>query len=300
MSVVNKIIGVCRFSYLGLGGFRINEAGAEEAAKALYAADRMTLRFAYFETICLPSLAAQTDSDFTFVALIADTMPLPFRQRLKRLTETYPFLRIAVLESTGPYNSTRRAFSRGLDGQETDFITGFRLDDDDAVSVDYIARTREAADTLITLGWATKDDPAAVCFHRGIYWDMKRPDAPFWDYSEIQPLGLASAMVHHRDSRQNIYRWNHRKLASKVRCWTDPSDVMFLRTLHDHNDSGRVMPRDAEQIPDEQARRLLKDRFGLNPKRLLSTMDRVHGGTDAARQWAAETREDPFGKDGDA
>lgn len=286
MSVVNKIVGVCRFSYLGLGGFRINDAGAEEAEKALYAPERMSLRFAYFENICLPSLAAQTDPDFTFVALIADTMPLPFRQRLKRLAEAYPFLRIAILETTGPYNSARRAFWRGLDGQDTDFITGFRLDDDDAVSVDYIAKTRDIADTLIKLGWATEDTPAAVCFHRGIYWDMKRPDDPFWDYTEIKPLGLASAMVHHRDSRHHIYRWNHRKLAGKVRCWTDPTDHMFVRTLHGHNDSNRQIPSDAELLPEQEAHVLLRERFGLTPKQLLPMMKSLHD--NGARPSAAQ------------
>lgn len=288
----NKIIGVCRFSYLGEHGFRSLDGGPEAAAKALYAPARMQRRFAYFENICLPSLDAQTDPDFVLVALIGDTMPFHFRKRLKRLTETHPYLRVCTLEAAGPVNSTRRAFRRGLD-EETDFITGFRIDDDDAVACDYIERTRAVADGLIAMNWATADTPAAVCFHRGIYWDMTRKDDPFWDYSEPQPLGLASAMIHTPDSTHNIYRWNHRKLACNARCWIDPNEYMFVRTLHGHNDSGRSIPPGARQLPDWQARKLFRERFGLTPKRLLPIMEKLQeDGSGMAQDLADQARAD--------
>lgn len=300
---VNKIIGVCRFSYLGDAGFRTLKGGPEAAATALYAPDRMQRRFAYFENICLPSLAAQTDPDFVLVALIGDTMPFHFRKRLKRLAEKHLFLRICTLEAAGPLNSTRRAFRRGLDEAEADFITGFRLDDDDAVGIDYIERTREVADGLIAMNWATKETPAAVCYHRGIYWDMKRDGDQFWDYSEPQPLGLAAAMIHHPDSQHNIYRWNHRKLACHARCWIDPHEYMFVRTLHGHNDSDRSIPPAARPLPDWQAKKLFRERFGLNPKRLLPTMEKLQqDGSGMAQQLADEARADMAdhnGSDGD-
>ncbi len=296
---VNKIIGVCRFSYLGDAGFRTLNKGPEEAAAELYAPGRMQRRFAYFENICLPSLDAQTDQDFVLVALIGDTMPFHFRKRLKRLAEKHPYLRICTLEAAGPLNSTRRAFRRGLD-EEADFITGFRLDDDDAVGCDYIERTREISDNLIKLNWATAEVPAAVCFHRGIYWDMKRDDDQFWDYSEPQPLGLASAMIHHPDSQHNIYRWNHRKLACHARCWIDPHEYMFVRTLHGHNDSDRSIPPGSRELPLWQARKLFRERFGLNPKRLLPMMEKLQEeGSGMARQLADEARADIAKGDGE-
>lgn len=298
MAVVNKIIGVCRFSYLGDAGFRTLKGGAEEAARILYAPGRMQRRFAYFENICLPSLAVQTDMDFVLVALIADTMPFHFRKRLKRLADKYAFLRIATLEAAGPLNSTRRAFRRGLDEMETDFITGFRLDDDDAVGCDYIERTREISDNLIKLGWATAEVPAAVCFHRGIYWDMKREEEQFWDYSEPQPLGLASAMIAHPDSQHNIYRWNHRKLAANARCWIDPHEYMFVRTLHGHNDSDRSIPPGARVLPDWQAKKLFRERFGLNPKKLFPMMAALQEeGSGMARQLATEASSEMDGEE---
>jgi hypothetical protein len=268
----NQIIGVCRFSYLGEGGFQTQKNDFDTAAEILYAVPRMLRRFAFFENICLPSLAAQTDGDFKLVALIGDTMPFRWRKRLKGLMEQYPFLEVCTLEAAGPLNSTRRAFRRAWNGQAP-YITGFRIDDDDAVATDYIERTRAISDQLLTLGWADEDTPAAICFHRGIYWDMAREEEnQFWDFSEKEPLGLASAMITTPEGMANIYRWNHRKLASQVRCWIDPTEFMFVRTLHSHNDSDRSIPPDAQVLPAFQAKKLFRERFGLAPRKLLPMM----------------------------
>jgi hypothetical protein len=271
----NQIVGVCRFSYLGLGGFEASRHDAEALAELLYDPARMARRFAFFERLCLPSLAAQTDMDFRLVVLIGSSMPMRFRKRLKGLAETYPFLQICALEPNGPLHATRRAFRRGTrDG--ADFVTGFRIDDDDAVAVDYIARTRAAADQLIRLGWADADNPAVIAFHRGIYWDLNDRDQPFHDFREIGPLGLAAAMITRPDDQSNIFRWNHRRVAAHVRLWSDPTELMFLRTLHQHNDSGRSIPPGAEPIAKPHARKLLATRFGLDPDTVLPLMWKHH------------------------
>ena len=202
-------------------------------------------------------------------------MPFRWRKRLKGLMEQYPFLEVCTLEAAGPLNSTRRAFRRAWNGTAT-YITGFRIDDDDAVACDYIARTREISDQLLTLGWADTQTPAAICFHRGIYWDMARPEEEqFWDFSEKEPLGLASAMITTPEGMTNIYRWNHRKLASQVRCWIDPNEYMFVRTLHGHNDSDRSIPPDARVLPAWQAKKLFRERFGLMPNRLQALIQQT-------------------------
>ncbi len=298
MGIVNKVIGVCRFSYLGDAGFQTLKGGPEEAARQLYAPGRMERRFAYFENICLPSLAAQTDLDFRLVVLIGKSMPGPWRRRLRALKEAHTFLDICAIDPVGPLQSSRRAFRKGV-SEPTDFVTGFRIDDDDAVAIDFIEKTREISDNLIKLNWATKEVPAAVCFHRGIYWDMKRDADQFWDHSEVMPLGLASAMITRPDAIENIYRWNHRKLAAHARCWIDPHDFMFVRTLHAHNDSDRSIPPPALQLPDWQARKLFRERFGLNPKRLLPIMKKLHEeGSGMARQLASEADADMADDDG--
>ena len=122
----NQIVGVCRFSYPATGGFRLSAKGHDEVADTLYAPERMRRRFAYFENIFLPSLAAQTDTDFSIVALIGDAMPLKWRRRLKGLRSTYPFLQLCAVEPVGPLQAARRAFRIGS-REDVPFVTGFRL-----------------------------------------------------------------------------------------------------------------------------------------------------------------------------
>jgi len=276
MGAENQIVGVCRFSYPSIGGFRSANRSVERSCEILYDPARMRRRFTYFETICLPSLAAQTDQDFTLVLLIGDTMPLRWRRRLKALAADHPFLQICAIESNGPLQSTRRAFRRGAN-EGVDFVTGFRIDDDDAVAVDYIARTREAADTLIRIGWADAETPAVVAFQRGLFWDMSGSGNRFATYAESRPLGQASAMITPYDGKANIYRWNHRHLLAHARVWSDPSEVMFLRGLHDDNDSERSLPVTATPLDEGAAMQILRTRFGLAPRRALATIARLHG-----------------------
>jgi hypothetical protein len=62
-----------------------------------------------------------------------------------------------------------------------------------------------------------------------------------------------------------------------VRCWTDPSPGMFLRTLHGGNDSARSVPAKAQRILPAEAATLLRERFGLAPLRIRPQLARLHG-----------------------
>jgi len=276
----NQIVGVCRFSYPATGGFRLSAAGQDAIVDALYAPERLHRRFAYFEEICLPSLAAQTDADFTLVALIGDAMPIRWRRRLKALRASYPFLQICAVEPLGPLQATRRAFRIGA-SEELPFVTGFRLDDDDAVACDYVERLRQTADRLLDAGWATTEMPVAIGFQSGLYWALDKPGLPVFRCSETRPLAQASAMITPFDFRLNIFRWNHAHLLAHVRCWTDPEPDMFLRSVHEGNDSGRSVPARAERLPPAEVARVLRDRFGLAPLRIRPQLARLHG-TDHA------------------
>ncbi|SFJ88311.1 glycosyltransferase [Jannaschia pohangensis] len=274
MSIQNRIIGVLRFSYPAQEGFAVS--GLDEAALEahLYDPERIETRFTYLETITLPSLAAQSDMDFTCVILAGTSLPMRWRKRLNALAETYPFLKTVYLDRMGALAAAKRSFRRGLDeGPEgtTTHITGFRIDDDDAVAIDYIAQTRDISNRLIHAGLA--EVPTSLSFARGIYWNLFDPDQPFHEFREAQPLGLACAMITTADLPTCIYRYNHRRLPCYVPCFSLPGEEpMFLRTLHDHNDSGRSIPPHASELATRRGRKLLADRFGLDPEAAMALM----------------------------
>jgi len=270
MTVRNQIIGLIRFSYPATEGFAVSGMDEDALLAMLYDPARLASRFAYLETITLPSLAAQTDGDFTCVILAGDSLPADHKQRLRALRDRFPFVRPIFMERMGPLPSAKRSFRRAVrDG--TTHVTGFRLDDDDALAVDYIAKTRDRADRLIAGGFA--DNPLAIAFTRGLYWDLNDRTAPFREFRETYAPSLACAMVTSPDMDTCIYRYNHRRLASFVPTWLEPGGAaMFIRTLHDTNDSERSIPPHSKPMDTDRGRKLLVERFGLDPDAAMGLM----------------------------
>lgn len=269
MDFENQIIGVMRFSYPAKEGFAVSQMDAEALEAHLYEPARLRKRFAYLETITLPSLAAQTDKNFALVILGGATMPYRFKKRLRVLEETYDFLKCVFFPRMGALGAAKRAYRRAIRDDAT-HVTGFRIDDDDAVAVDYIERTREISDKVIAGGLA--DRPYVVAFSKGLYWDMNDPDQPFHEFRESQPLGLACAMITTAEMETCIYRYNHRRLACHVPTYMDPDNFMFLRTLHQHNDSGRSIPPHAQAIATLKGTRMMANRFSLDAEAALALM----------------------------
>ena len=80
-----QVLGICRFSYPGVGGFQVEHETLEDRIAYLYAPERMEERFRTFETITLPPLRAQTDADFTLLVVIGESLPEHYHSRLMAL-----------------------------------------------------------------------------------------------------------------------------------------------------------------------------------------------------------------------
>lgn len=274
-SVSNAIVGVMRFSYPAEEGFAVSRLPEAELEALLYDPARLRTRFAYLERIALPSLAAQADDRFVAVILAGRTMPHRFRARLRALEGAHPFLRVLFMERTGALAAAKRAFRRGVEAHAdrfgaADHLTGFRIDDDDAVATEFVARLRDGSGRLLASGLAA--GPTAIAYGRGLYWDLSDPLQPFHEFRETQPAGQACAMITTSDVPTCVYRYNHRRLACHVPTFMDPAGLMFLRTLHDHNDSGREIPPHARAVTLERARRAIRERFALDPADLEALM----------------------------
>lgn len=272
MTIHNQIIGLIRFSYPATEGFAASSMGLDALQAMLYDPARLTARFGYLETLVLPSLAAQTDGEFTCAILAGDTLPVEWKDRLRALTDRFPFVKPIFLERMGPLPAAKRAFRRSVHESAT-HVTGFRLDDDDALAIDYIEKTRDRSDRLIAGGFAEK--PICVAFTRGLYWDLHTPKQPFHRFREAYAPSLACAMITEPDMPTCIYRYNHRRIASFIPTYLEPGgNEMFIRTQHDTNDSNRSAPPHAEAIDTAEGARVLAKRFGLPPEvipRLMPT-----------------------------
>ena len=72
-----QMLGLCRFSYLGLRGYQRDHATIAERRAFLYDPGRLARRWLWFTRLALPGWLAQTDPDFTLVIMTGPYLPEP-------------------------------------------------------------------------------------------------------------------------------------------------------------------------------------------------------------------------------
>lgn len=222
-----------RFSYPARAGFRASGPDLAALEARLYDPDRLARRFALFEALTLPSLKAQTDRDFRTVLLVGEGLPRPARSRLDRLLADLPGASVVAQPFLHAYEATQRAFDTVPAGRR--WRVSLRLDDDDALDTEFIARLRRTIDAVAPLQSGT--DPLIVAFNRGYMLDLSGARPAFTPVVERLPLGCGTAMIAPAAGRENIYRRNHRWLAQFYDVFSEARTPAFVRSLHGDNDS---------------------------------------------------------------
>ncbi|MDE4134893.1 putative rhamnosyl transferase [Phaeobacter sp. QD34_3] len=250
-----QIIGLCRFSYVGLGGYKIMHDSLEERRAFLYAPERLEERFRLFETICLPSVTGQTDRDFQLHVVVGECFPQTHLERLLALTEDLP--NVAV--SLQPPERHRRQMIRVLNAARTDPdapCLQFRLDDDDAMAVNFIDRLRQAAEDLQPI-WQ-RYPLTTIDFNKG-YIYRAGPEGLSIAPDREAYAALSLGVVVPGGSDRTIMHQGHHNLWKETPTLTFPDGDMYMRGHNGFNDSrskGRgktvkltpVSPQDAEHL----------------------------------------------------
>jgi hypothetical protein len=228
-----QVIGICRFSYPGLGGFQIEHDSLDERIAFLYAPERLEERFRFLETITLPGIRAQFDPDFTFLIVIGDSLPAVHRQRLQRLVADIP----QVVIQSHPPGRHRVVMQKAINSVRTasrEPCLQFRLDDDDAVAFPFVHRLRAAARDVSGL---LRDAPSiAIDFNQGY---IARPGprgisatairTPYWTAG----LGL----MFRADNPLSVMNHGHHSVHKAMPTVTFTGEDMMLRGFNGFNDS---------------------------------------------------------------
>ncbi len=231
------IYGHIRFSFYGLTDTRTQPDDDGVALARLYDETRMARRFFLFENLTLPSLLAQTDRDFRTVIMSSQVMPNRYKERLSALAARLPG---AVVE----YSHHQRgdlAFHKymveasGYKGRYNS--VHFRLDDDDAVSVNYIARLREISRIL--------SPSTHITFPSGIF---------VFPASQTEPVGVSMtqqrfltaiglATVNGANFQKNPFQMMHGNVWHRWPVVSDPSFAAHIRSQHFDNDTAAYQDR---------------------------------------------------------
>lgn len=249
-----RVLGICRFSYPALGGFKRMHDTVQDREAYLYAPERMELRFRHFETLTLASIAAQRDPDFTFLVLVGDSLPKPYLDRLRDITASVPQVRIVSRPPMKHRLAMQLVLQEELADTETESIQ-FRLDDDDAVGIHFIRGLRRTArrSRRMREGWRNmaieyRSGYSARLSADGI--SARAVQAPFW------ACGLA--VLFQPGDPKTVMNYPHHKLHEVMPTLIDPSTPMFIRAVHGDNDSGasdtRLKPLTDTECADFKAR----------------------------------------------
>lgn len=228
-----QVIGICRFSYLGIGGFQVKHDSLEQRQTYLYDASRMEERFRTFATITLPSMRAQTDDNFTLLVVIGESLPKQYRDRLEALTEN---IRQVVLQShpPGPHRKVMQHAINLVRRENKDPCLQFRMDDDDAVSVRYVETLRETAQDLRKM--SRKHRHIAIDFNQGY---IARPGPKGLSVAPTQsPYSTPGlALMMQPEVPLSVMNFSHHKVAQNMPTVTFTGTDMMLRGHNDFNDS---------------------------------------------------------------
>lgn len=260
-----QIIGLVRFAFTAKNGFRTPIKTWEDAQSVLFAPARMAFRLRMLEEICLRSIENQTDTDFKLVILTSASLPTRYLNRLKEIIAPLPNAEIVMKPRQWMIQATQAAMQSVVE-PDADYVVNFRLDDDDALAIDYVEQTRATAERLIAAGMAKV--PTVLAHARGVYWDLAKGEDGLRLRTDTKPLGLACAMITSPEIAVNVFRWNHRDFARHFPMWMSPSQPMYIRSLHRYGDSEAVVPNWKKPMARADMDALLQERFRFDIEKL--------------------------------
>ena len=240
--IMSLVFGLVRHNHVFADSTEFSRSrnkSLEERRRMARDPKRLRIRARIFETVCLPSLAAQPADRFTGLILTSDNLPKPFADRLKETLEPYPNIHPVFLPPTTAQEAFASAIRRFPCPDDTRLT--FRLDDGDAVAADYtdyVERYR-------------KPEYVGHCvslFH-GLGLCRLRGRTRIWERKHyMSSVGLA--LVGAANATDTIYDVvDHARVAEKMPTVVDATRPAFLATSHASRASSNRVPLKARLRP---------------------------------------------------
>lgn len=255
-----QVLGLCRFSVPSLGAFQVAHDSIAARREMLYDPIRLSQRFVWFEHVFLPGLRAQTDPEFTMIVLLGEDFPQPWRARMQALVADVPQIKLDHAPPREHRVVCAEAMARHIDA-DAQIVAEHRLDDDDAVAVDFVAQLRRAAYRLTRFQRA--EGLVGVDFCKGVLLSVARGKVtPSPRMAQLWTPALA--VLSPQGEARHILDWPHHKLWKNMPVVSLCEEVMFLRGQHDTNDSKILPAKDGFPVPEDGWDALLQRRFSID------------------------------------
>ncbi|HVH03085.1 MAG TPA: glycosyltransferase, partial [Amaricoccus sp.] len=188
-------------------------------------------RFELFERYCLPTLAAQTVRDFRWIVYFDEATPAPFRARIeacRRVADFHPYF-------TPIFPGERWGVSvRGILGAEggaVPWLLSTRLDNDDGLAVDFVARVQAAV--------AGFGAPRRAAFNvtNGYVFDGRRA------YALGHPSNAFASLLEPWEAARTVSDVQHMRLAEEGPVVQVAGPGGWLQVVHGGNVSNKIRGR---------------------------------------------------------
>ncbi len=185
--------------------------------------DWLNMRLDLFEKFCLPTVRAQTRTDFSWLWLFDVETPGEVRARIERMASTWEPIRPLFLEPGKPQGG-RRAVLMAMDSAP-DLLVTTRLDNDDGLARNFVETIRKHSDV---------DEATVLEFPAGYIWNAGKL------YRDWQPRNAFGTLVEPMRGDANypfhtIYKGSHSenyKLGRVVWVSREPG---WLQVVHGSN-----------------------------------------------------------------
>ena len=257
-----QVQGLCRFSFPCTGGFKKYHESLEERRAALYAPKRLDERTLWFEHVFMPPMRAQTDDDFTMHLLLGEDFPEPWRGRVEAAIADCPQVK-AHWREPGDHRAICRDVLWGGRDATRAVVAEFRLDDDDAVAVDYVQQLRRSWNKVGKL--ANFAGRVALDHGRGVVLEAIEGGEIRHHVLNTHCWSAGLAIYLKPDDEAIVMDFPHHKIWARVPFVNLTEQVMFIRGDHDHNDArtpfgaGQPIPMAEEEVAPMIARRFSID-----------------------------------------
>lgn len=257
-----QLLGLCWFSYPALQDFQTQHADLEARKAALYAPGRLDLRLMWFRHILLPAIRAQTDPEFTLLLLLGEDLPEPWRGLLLEAVGDVRQI-VPVFRPPLHHRAVCREVLMEARDARADWVAEFRLDDDDAVAVDFVERARRDFAAHVR-GLAEEHGSALLDYQRGVVLEAGAEGIALHPLvARCWAAGLC--LIYPPSEESSLMDYPHHRVWWRMPCVSRPEAAMFVRGVHRTNDSPINLREGVTlKMGPAAVRRVLATRFAID------------------------------------
>ncbi|KAJ56736.1 hypothetical protein ACMU_07295 [Actibacterium mucosum KCTC 23349] len=252
------VIGFCRFSFFGPSDTKLSYDDRAKAFETLYDPVRMETRFLLFEHLLMQAMAHQTNPNFTLHVMSSDVMPDAYKRRLTSLCNDVNAVQLHLCKSEKLGAEIAPMLKDA--GERHSKLAQFRIDDDDALSINFIDRLHHWASML----W----QEALITMPRGLmlYDEENTPKCqPF--FRSLTGAGFAYLTV--GKPRRNVFQFSHLASGRRYPAMADPTLTSHIQTFTSSCDTSFRARRKIAQFSAQMSEKKSEKELGVMTREAL-------------------------------